>query len=339
MKTNARYGVAERRHWLLLMAGMGLGLAPACSEDEGDEAADAADDEAEQEVVDDFPEAVPAKPADAREVMFPEVVIMPGQEVQNCYFLEPETEDTYAHALESYQGKFGHHLVLFYTIAPEAPGTVRDCTSIADMLTLIPAISSVNFGLEQFPDGMAVRIPAGTQLVVQQHYVNTSANPVRARDVLHLRSRPKAEIQELAGFWGISDIGFVLPPDPGREQIVEFDCVAPREMKVLMAGPHMHEWGKRFSASLLRGGVDGEPEVFMDVDPWKAEYRDYPPVVEFGKDEPLLVAEGDVIRTTCVFDNTGDKDLEFPSEMCASYGYYFPAPEGSETWTCSPTPE
>jgi hypothetical protein len=133
MRTNARYGVAERRHWLLWMASVSLGLSSACSEDEGDDdgadAADAGDEDAQVDAVDDFPENVPAVPAGAREHAFPEVIIMPGQEVQNCYFLEPETEDVYAHALESYQGKMGHHLVLFYTVAPEAPGTVRDCTS------------------------------------------------------------------------------------------------------------------------------------------------------------------------------------------------------------------
>jgi len=254
MTTIARGGAAMRHHCLILLAGASLGLATAC--DDGDDAMDDAADDGTEEVVDDFPDNVPAVPAGAREVAFPEVVIMPGQEVQNCYFLEPETADIYASALESYQGQFGHHLVLFYTIAPEAPGTVRDCTSIADMLTLIPAISSVNFGLEKFPEGMAVRIPAGTQLVVQQHYVNTSDKPVRAHDVLHLRTRPKEEIHELAGFWGVSDIEFVLPPAPGEEQVVEFDCIAPRDMKMLMAGPHMHEWGVRFEATLLRGGVD-----------------------------------------------------------------------------------
>ena len=89
MSTNARYGVAERRHWLLLMASVGLGLASGCSENDSDDAADAVDagdDDAEAEAVDDFPEGVPALPADAREVAFPEVIIMPGQEVQNCQY-------------------------------------------------------------------------------------------------------------------------------------------------------------------------------------------------------------------------------------------------------------
>ena len=77
----------------------------------------------------------------------------------------------------------------------------------------------------------------------------------------------------------------------------------------------------------------------INVDPWLAEYRDNPPVQEFGEVTPLELSEGDIVRTKCVFKNTTDKALAFPSEMCASYGYYFPAPNGSETWTCAPDSE
>lgn len=287
--------------------------------------------------MEDFPTA-PAVPAGAREYEFPEQIIQPGAEVQNCIFLDPEEADIYATALESYQGVYGHHFVVFYTAAPEVPGTVRDCSTVADMLTLIPAISSVNFGLEKFPEGMAVRIPKGTQLVLQQHYVNTSDKPLRVKDIMHLHIKAKEEVETLAGFWGVSDITFELPPD-GSEQVVEFDCVAPRDMKVLMAGPHMHEWGLRFQTSIVRQDGDGTPEVVVDVDPWLAEYRDNPPVKEFGEEHPLELKEGDIVRTKCVFKNTTDEPLAFPSEMCASYGYYFPAPNGSETWTCAPDPE
>jgi hypothetical protein len=303
-----------------------------CSEPEDAAGNDESSSDDGAEAMEDFPTAPPV-PAGAREYEFPEQIIQPGAEVQNCIFLDPETDDIYATALESYQGVYGHHFVVFYTAAPEVPGTVRDCSTVADMLTLIPAISSVNFGLEKFPEGMAVRIPAGTQLVLQQHYVNTSDKPLRVKDVMHLHIKSREEVETLAGFWGVSDITFSLPPD-GEEQVVEFDCVAPRDMKVLMSGPHMHEWGLRFQTSVIRDG--GEPEVVVDVDPWLAEYRDNPPVKEFGEVEPLELKQGDIVRTKCVFKNTTDAPLEFPSEMCASYGYYFPAPEGSETWTCAP---
>lgn len=310
-----------------------LGLA-SCSEPDADATGEDTTTAGEDDAMEDFPTPPPV-PAGAREYEFPEQIIQPGAEVQNCIFLDPETDDIFATALESYQGVYGHHFVVFYTAAPEAPGTVRDCSTVADMLTLIPAISSVNFGLEKFPEGMAVRIPAGTQLVLQQHYVNTSDKPLRVKDVMHLHIKTRDQVETLAGFWGVSKLDFSLPPD-GSEQIVEFDCVAPRDMKMLMAGPHMHEWGVRFKTSVIRG--EAEPDTIIDVDPWLAEYRDNPPVQEFGEVTPLELSEGDIVRTTCVFKNTSDKALEFPSEMCASYGYYFPAPEGSETWTCAPEP-
>jgi hypothetical protein len=303
-----------------------------CARDDGNDGAnEAGEDGTMEEIVDDLP-TVPPLPEGAREYAFPEQIIPPGTEVQTCWFLDPEQADVYADALESYQGQYGHHMVLFYTAAPEPPGTVRDCTSIADMLTLLPAISSVNFGLEKFPEGMAIRLPAGTQLVVQQHYVNTSDKPIRVRDVMHLHLEAKEEVQTLAGFYGVSDVEFVLPPDPASEQEVTFECTVPRDMNLLMMGPHMHEWGVRFTAEVERPGE--APEEVVHVEPWMAEFRDNPPVHEFGETSPLRLAAGDILRTKCVFKNTSGAPLEFPSEMCATYGYYFPAPEGSEAWTC-----
>jgi hypothetical protein len=211
---------------------------------------------------------------------------------------------------------------------------VRDCTRIEDMINLIPAISSVNFGLEKFPPGMAIRIPKGAQLVLQQHIVNTSENPIRVRDGMHLKLLPKEEVEILAGFYGISDVEFVLEPEEGVEREVSFFCEAPRDMNLLLMGPHMHEWGVRFNAKA--GPVDSMREI-INIDPWFAEYRDEPPVTEWGVDAPLALKKGDHIETTCVYNNTSGKDLEFPSEMCATYGYYFPAPEGSEAWTCEGT--
>jgi hypothetical protein len=292
---------------------------------------------AEDEVVDDLAEIPPKPDSDlVREYISAEQIVPPGTEVQTCYFLEPEEADMYARALTSFQGEYGHHFVLFSAAVPEAPGTVRDCTRIEDMINLIPAISSVNFGLEEFPPGMAIRIATGTQLVLQQHIVNTSEHPIRVRDGMHLELLKKEDVEILAGFYGISDVGFVLPPNEGVEQEVEFHCEVPRDMNLLLMGPHMHEWGVRFSAAA--GPADALEEIIR-IDPWFAEYRDEPPVTEWGVDAPLRLQQGDLIQTTCVFNNTAGEDLEFPGEMCATYGYYYPAPEGSEAWTCAGTRE
>lgn len=66
--------------------------------------------------------------------------------------------------------------------------------------------------------------------------------------------------------------------------------------------------------------------------------RDEPPVKDYGVETPLQLKAGDVMRTTCVFNNTTGRKLDFPHEMCATYGYFFPAPPGAEEFTCAGKP-
>ncbi len=282
--------------------------------------------------VDVYPEDVPVLAEGAIEYQFPVSVVEAGTEVQQCYFLPRLEEDIYVTALDSYQAAGGHHLVLFKSIVPEPEGSLRDCTGISDMITLIPVVSSVNFGLEHFPEGMAVRVKAGTQLVFQQHYVNTLDRTVRTHDVSHLQTIPQEDVEVFAGFYGLANIDFSLAPVAGDLKRVEFSCAVPKDLNVLLVGPHMHEFGRRFQVDI--GPADDMQSIF-DIDPWEPWMRDAPPAQQFPMEDPLVVHEGDLIRTRCTFDNDSGRELSFPSEMCATYGYYYPAPEGSEEWLCS----
>jgi hypothetical protein len=285
----------------------------------------------EPAIIDDFP-ADTTVPASANvSWQLEETMIDAADEAQICHYLDETTEEMWVTSFDSAQGKFGHHLIIFKARITEPPGTIRDCTSAEDMVRLSPIISSVQFGLERFPEGMAIRIPRGTQIVLQQHYVNTTDKPIRVRDVAWMETVPAEQVQIPAGFFGLGNIDFELTPTPGVEQTVEFDCFAPRDMKILLAGPHMHEWGVRFSAKF------GRPEALdeiIKVDPWEAWMRDEPPVTNWSKEAPYELAEGSMMKTSCTFNNTTGKKLIFPHEMCATYGYYFPAPNGSEEFTC-----
>ncbi len=310
-----------RKTWLYLLAA----LAAACGGEAATDDGGAPGDDA----IEDFP-TVPALPAGALELSFPEVVVPAATEVQTCYFLEPTGEDLLVNGLTSFQGGTGHHLILFRSVIAEPAGTLRDCTALNDMVTLVPVMSSVNFGLERFPAGMAVRVPAGTQLVLQQHVVNTHDKPVRLRDVAHVATLEPAEVETLAAFFGHGNVAFSLPGD-GVEVESSITCTVPQEMNVLLMGPHMHEWGTRFRAEA------GPPDALapmIDIDPWQTWMRDEPEVREFSADAPLVLHAGDQIRTTCAWKNDTGETLAFPKEMCATYGYYFPAWEGEETWTC-----
>jgi hypothetical protein len=267
------------------------------------------------------------------QIDFPEQIIPAASEIQTCMFMEPLKETTFFKALRAFQGRYGHHLILFKTSAPEEPGTVRDCTEAGEMKFITPVLSSVNFGLEKFPEGMALEVEAGAQLVVQQHYVNTSEEPIRVRDSIHVETVRGDSVQELAGFYGISELLFQLEPT-SEDTTLRFECTIPADLNLLMVGPHMHEWGTQFYADV---GAAENPTRVIDIPEWEAEYRDDPPVAEFSRENPLAVSQGDVIRTTCVWQNTTDHVIGFPEEMCATYGYFFPATPEMKEWTCAGT--
>jgi hypothetical protein len=286
-------------------------------------------DPGEDGVIDDRAD-IPDAPDGYREFLTGERMVPAKTEIVLCYYLDPEPAEFFTNQLVSYQGRFGHHLVLFRSVQPKKPGTVSECTSAEDMANLVPVMSSINFGLEKFPEGMGIRVPGATQMVMQQHIVNTSDSPIRVDEAIHLRILDKADVKTLAGFYGVSDIEFSLPP--GEKHVVEFDCVPPHDMNLLMIGTHMHEHGTKFRAQI---GQEGSMKTVIEVDPWEDWYRDSPPIEEWSAEDPFVLKEGDIIRTRCEFDNTSTEALEFPSEMCASYGYYFPAPMGAEAWTCA----
>lgn len=282
--------------------------------------------------IEDFAE-VPELPASATfSWELAEQEYPPGGDRQICHYLEPTTEDLWVKAFDSFQGRYGHHLILFKARITEPPGTIRDCTSAEDMIRLSPIVANIQFGLERFPEGMAIRVPAGTQLVLQQHYVNTSEKPIRVRDVAYMETVPRDEVEIPAGFFGVSDINFELPADPENIQRIAFECEVPNDMKLLLAGPHMHEWGTEFVAEM---GPAGALQEVIRVEEWEAWMRDEPPVTNWSKEAPFELKAGDVMRTTCNFRNTTNKPLIFPEEMCATYGYYFPAPEGNGEFTCA----
>lgn len=287
-------------------------------------------DDAGSSAVQDIPEVPEVEDGDF-ELVFPEQIIPAGTEKQICLFMPPTTKDRYFKALKAFQGKYGHHFILFKTAVPEAEGSVRDCTESSEMSRLTPVLSSVNFGLESFPEGMAIKVEAGTQMVLQLHYLNTSADDILVRDVMHVTEVEKEDTEVLAGFFGVSDINFRVPVKD--KLTLDFECEFPHDMNLLMIGPHMHEFGTAFVSSL--GPADALQEV-QRIDKWEAEMRDDPPIVEWTKEAPYVVTKGDKVQVRCDFENTTDHPITFPEEMCAAYGYFFPALPGAEEWTCAP---
>lgn len=88
---------------------------------------------------------------------------------------------------------------------------------------------------------------------------------------------------------------------------------------------HMHEWGTRMK--LVRERTDGTRDTLYEVQDWTVEYRDQPPLELFTPNDPLVIEPGEKLLLTCAWSNDTAKTLRFPTEMCTSVGYYYPAEE------------
>ena len=248
------------------------------------------------------------------DLVTPEVVIKAGEEKMYCLHLQAE-EDVLVDVMDSTQGKFGHHLVALSTLDPQPPGTLEDCTDVSEMWKYR------SFILPNTPlgEGQAVRIPAQMQYVLQFHYVNAGVEDILVRDVARLHKVDADDVIEWVTTFTTNDLHLTIPEEnQNGEYERSFDCEMTNDAELVFVGGHMHEEGLRFDFSVLRGG--GEPESVYLVDPWIPEFRDSPPV-EMMFDEPMQLRAGDILRTTCRWQNSRGRPLEFPEEMCSAFGY------------------
>lgn len=255
---------------------------------------------------------IPAADPAYVDLVAPEVVIESGEDLMFCAYLENNGEAFAIDAMESNQGKYGHHMVLLTTIEPKPAGTFESCTDATEMWKF----RSFVLPDTPLPAGHGIRVPSGLQYVLQFHYVNTNDKPIRVRDVARLRKIPVESVSNWTATLTTNTIEFQVPPK--QESTTSFDCTVPKDVALMLVGGHMHELGKKIEIAF--GPTADALETLYMVDPWEPTFRDAPPVTMLF-DTPITLTQGSVVRTTCTWDNPNAHDMSFPHEMCAGFGY------------------
>ena len=255
--------------------------------------------------------AIPAPDPLWVDIVTPDQTVPPHSEKMFCTDLVYDGDETAFDQVKALQGKFGHHLVLVSTTKPNPPGTTYDCTDAASMANFRPFAIPLN----DLPTGMGSYLPKGKPIVVQLHYINTTAQPLLIRDVVRLRKMKVDDVKVWTSVMTHLNTGFRLPPHSNFG--TTFDCKIAADVNVLMIGGHMHEWGSALKIEL--GPDTAHLKTEYEVKEWKADYRDDPPVNLYTQNPKLLPA-GTVIRTSCSWNNTTDHTIGFPEEMCVSFG-------------------
>ena len=247
-----------------------------------------------------------------------EFVIQPGEEKMGCTHLRYDGPDIAFSTLQTLQADYGHHAVLLAAKEPMAPGTSEECTDRA----LMSKYDAYTIGDSELPPDHGIFLPSGKAMVLQSHYINASAKPIRVRDVVRMKKMEIAAVKTWASIHITNTLELAIPSYEKKKLV--FDCIVQNDVDLLMIGGHMHEWGSRFEA--FYGPTEQELKSLYLADPWRAEYRDSPPITLFFS-QPMPLKAGSIIRTVCEWSNDTSEELAFPKEMCTSFGYVAGAKE------------
>jgi hypothetical protein len=266
-------------------------------------------------------------------VKMPKPVAIPAEgEVEYTYEIAPThfTADKWVQMSEFRPSSAAHvHHAVVYIRPPDSPwlrhapvgepftaSTLRDPDerrqaheTTSDLLLVYAPGSSP----DQWPDGMAKLVPAGSDLVFQMHYTTngkadqdqTSIGIVLAK--VGATSTPKQRIITLQ----LNNHALVIPP--GADDFrVEVQGTLPNDATLLSLFPHMHLRGKRFEYDIIHD--DGSVETLLRVNyhfHWQLSYKLF---------EPRLLKAGTKLRAIAWYDNSKNNPHNPDPEKTVTWG-------------------
>jgi hypothetical protein len=254
---------------------------------------------------------VPAPDPSYIDLISPDLILQPGEERMFCLHASNDQGDV---AVDNFIGRQarigGHHIALYRTSDPKPPGTVEDCTSPESNAKLQWFVITGSF-----QPGYAIHLAANAPFVMQFHYINAGEQPILIRDVGRIHKADPVTITNWVSSFVMQDVALALPPGPTT---VRWDCTLPGARSLLFVFGHMHDHGASYRIDI--GPSAASLSNVYTVDPWKPELRDAPPSNSY-YDQPLQLAAGSVMRTTCSFENAGATSITYPAEMCLTFAY------------------
>lgn len=146
---------------------------------------------------------------------------------------------------------------------------------------------------DQWPEGMAKFVPAGSDLVFQMHYTTngTADQDQTSVGLVFAKSAPTQRVITLQ----LNNHALIIPPNVDDFR-VEVQGTLPKDATLLSLFPHMHLRGKRFEYDIVR--PDGTAEILLRVNyhfHWQLSYR---------LAEPRLLKAGTKLRAIAWYDNS-----------------------------------
>jgi hypothetical protein len=210
-----------------------------------------------------------------------------------------------------------HHEILAVTDQSQPEG-LSPCSSVLQAETLawmfLGNASPLDFTM---PDGVAYRVPAGKQLVLDMHLFDPSDTPISTTLTVSLTGIAESEVKSIAQLVEAGTLQISLPPN--QATTITGKCTLAKDVSLFGVLPHMHALGTSFKASVGSGST---PAMLYN-DAFLGEAQ------KFQRFDPVAMPAGTPLNVECDYVNTTGATVLYGSsakdEMCFAISYYYPA--------------
>jgi hypothetical protein len=241
--------------------------------------------------------------------------IAPGASDEYCTWTNMILDkDIWIDASQGFQTETGHHVILFYDPTPKKPQTsLCNFEDMAEFQFGMPASGGPGTGEVSLPGNLAVKLPKGSQIIVNHHYLNATAQAVpRAQSAIDVFYADPSVAHTTSSGMTILDTAMTVPPGSSKLTI---DCTVNQQYASWMFFPHMHNWGTHIT--ITDTPANGTTRQLVDMD-WQADYAfDFNTVATMNSPSaPFMFNPGDKIHVECDYLNTTGSPMSFGDEMC-----------------------
>jgi hypothetical protein len=155
---------------------------------------------------------------------------------------------------------------------------------------------------DRWPDGVAKRIPAGSNIILQMHYSKLSGKPEKDRTSVALVFASKP-VGNMVGTRSVSNDLFLIPPGAENHE-VRACWTFQRDLELISFMPHMHVRGKSMKYELVY--PDGRLETALSVPNYSFHWQ-----TQYTLQHPLPVPAGTRLIVTAHYDNS-DRNMHNP---------------------------
>lgn len=238
-----------------------------------------------------------------------EVTIQATGVVPYQYFKTPTnfTEDVYIQAAEARPGNRAvtHHIIGFYKV----PGEGGEFGALERGWIVGTAPGDMPLVL---PPRVALRIPAGADILWQMHYTPTGKEEKDRSQIGLVFYNQEEPPTHFVHKKGIANGNFSIPPGAWNHR-VDSEHTFRKDALILSFLPHMHLRGKSFEFQAIY--PDGSAEILLSVPRydfnWQSTYR---------LAEPHPMPAGSKLHCVAHFDNSKDNPAEIDTSRTVRWG-------------------